>query len=100
DAGQLDILIRDIQADSKRMQLLHILGHQLELLINEGRPGLQSLFTTLKVEALVSEEEDRDLRANFSLKAVRYPYTIRRARPDSDVSVLGGDTYRLLEYRY
>ena len=64
DAGQLDIIIRDIQAN-----------------------------------ALVSEEEDRDLRANFALEAVRYPCTMR-ARTDSDISVLEGDAHRLLKYCY
>jgi hypothetical protein len=37
---QLDVMIKEIQADSKRMRLLQILGQQLELLINEGQPDL------------------------------------------------------------
>lgn len=67
---QLDIMIKDIQADSKRMGLLQILGQQLELLINEGRPDLHSLLTSLEAGLLVSEEEYRELRATFSLEAV------------------------------
>jgi hypothetical protein len=70
DMEHLDIVIKDIQADSKRMRLLHILGQQLELLINEGRPDLESLFASLQTETLVSEEEYGELRATFALEAV------------------------------
>jgi hypothetical protein len=70
EAEQLDVIIKDIQADLKRVQLLQILGQQLELLINEGQPDLHSLFTSLKAEHLVSEEEYTKLRVTFSLETV------------------------------
>jgi hypothetical protein len=77
DLESLDILIRDIQADPKRVRLLQILGHQLELLINEGRPDLHSLYTSLKAETIVSEEECRELSAIFALEAVSYSCAIK-----------------------
>lgn len=71
DGEQLDSMIKDIQADSKRVRLFEILGQQLELLINKGQPDLHSLYTSLKAETLVSEEELRELRAIFALESVR-----------------------------
>jgi hypothetical protein len=88
DAEQLNIITRDLQADSKHMRLLQILGQQLELLINEGR-----LY-------LVSEEEDRDLRATFAMEAVSCLCAKKRSRTDSDISGTGGDATVLTEYRY
>jgi hypothetical protein len=70
DTEHLDVIIKDIQADSKRIRLLHILGQQLELLINKGRPDLASLFASLQTETLMSEEEYGELRGTFALKAV------------------------------
>jgi hypothetical protein len=67
---QLEIMIENIKSDPKRIQLLQILGEQLELLINEGRPDLHSLFISLEATALLSEEEFRELRAAFALEAV------------------------------
>jgi hypothetical protein len=67
---QLDLMISDVQADPKRMRLLHILGRQLELMINEGRPDLHSLYDSLKKENLVSDEEFRELRLTFALDVV------------------------------
>jgi hypothetical protein len=52
------------------MRLLHILGQQLERLINEGQPDLDSLFASLQTETLVSLEEYGELRAIFALEAV------------------------------
>ena len=71
-------MIEDIQADSKCIRLFQILGQQLELLINEGRPDLHSLFNSLKAETLVSEEEYGELRATFTLEAVRIPRAMKR----------------------
>jgi hypothetical protein len=70
DMKYLDVMIKDIQADSKRMRLLYILGQQLERLINEGQPDLDFLFASLQIETLVSEEEYGKLRATFALEAV------------------------------
>lgn len=96
DTEQLDILIKDIQADLKRMRLLQILSQQLELLINEGKPNLHSLFTSLTVESLVSEEECRELMATFALEAVSYSSEERSSRTDADISGTGGDTKGIL----
>lgn len=65
-------MISDVQADQKRMRLLHILGRQLELMINEGHPDLHALYDSLKEEKLVSEEEFRELRLTYALDAVSY----------------------------
>jgi hypothetical protein len=79
DVEQLDIMVRDIQADSKRMRLLQILGQQLELLINEGRSDPDSLFTSLKTEALMSEEEYRELKSIFIMDTVSYSCAVEEA---------------------
>lgn len=68
---QLKVLIENVQADPRRVRLLRILGQQLELLINSGRPDIAQLFTSLKEEALVSETEYRELKATFPSEAVR-----------------------------
>jgi hypothetical protein len=68
--GGLDAMIRNVEADSKRMQLLHILGRQLEQLINEGHPDLHAFYDALKKEKLVSEEEFRELHVTFALDGV------------------------------
>jgi hypothetical protein len=84
DEEQLDVMIKDIQANLKRMQLLQILGQQLELLINEGQPNLDSLLTSLKTEALVSGEEYGELRVTFAREAVSPSCTVKRSWADSD----------------
>jgi hypothetical protein len=63
-------MIKDVQADLKRMRLLQILGRQLERLINEGHPDLHSFYDSLKEEKLVSGEEVQELCATFPLDAV------------------------------
>jgi hypothetical protein len=75
---QLDVMIKDIQVDSKRMRLLQVLGQQLELLINEGRPDLDALFTLLKTETLVTEEEYGELRVTFALETIGPSRAVRR----------------------
>lgn len=47
------------------MQLLRILGPQLEQLINEGHPDLHAFYDALKKEKLVSEEEFQELHVTF-----------------------------------
>src|SRR6266496_5370717 len=84
DEKQLDVVIKGIQANPKQMQLLQILGQQLELLINEGQPDLDSLLTSLKTEALVSGEEYGELRATFAREAVSPSCAVKRSWADSD----------------
>lgn len=67
---QLDRLIRDIQADERRMTLLRILGPQLEQLVCKGRPDLHALYDGLCQERLVSQREMQDLRETFALDSV------------------------------
>jgi hypothetical protein len=67
---QLDVLIRDIQADSGRIKLLQILGTQLEQLVNKGHPDLWGLHDALDKEELVSQEELQELRTMFALDSV------------------------------
>jgi hypothetical protein len=70
ETKQLDNLIEDAKANLNYMQLLRILGQQLEVLINEGKPDLNTLFTSLRAETLVSEEEYKELTITFALEAV------------------------------
>lgn len=67
---QLDILIRGIQADSRRMKSLQILEPQLEQLMNEGRPDLQGLYDALNKKELVSQQKLQELRTTFALGSV------------------------------
>ena len=64
---ELDVLVGNIRADAKRIRLLDILGQQLRLLITD----LDSLLSSLKAEALVSEEDCGDLKLTFALETVR-----------------------------
>ena len=69
--NQLNVLIRDIQADDKQVRLLNVLGQQFELLINRGRVDLDCLFASLQAEGLVSAEKVNELKSTFALEAVR-----------------------------
>jgi hypothetical protein len=55
------------------MRLLDVLGGQLKLLIDEERPDLRVLLTSLKAEALVSEEDYNELKAAYALDMVSPP---------------------------
>ena len=67
---QLDNLVRDIRADEKYIRLLDILGYQLELFVKGGQPDLDCLLTSLKSEALVSDDEYSELKSAFALDMV------------------------------
>jgi hypothetical protein len=99
EVEQLEIIIENSQSDPNYLRLLQILGEQLELLINEGRPDLHSLLTSLEAAALVSEEECRELRAAFALEAVSDSCAMKKSQTDSDVPDIGCDTKRLIGYR-
>jgi hypothetical protein len=75
--GELDVLIGNI-ADAKRIRLLDILGQQFRLLITR-KPDLESLLSSLKAEALVSEEDCGNLKLTFALETLR-PLTYRSYR--------------------
>ncbi len=75
---ELDVLVGNIRADAKRLRLLDILDQQLRLLITD-KPDLDSLLSSLKAEALVSEEDCWDLKLTFALEAVR-PLTYQSYR--------------------
>ncbi|KAK5042846.1 hypothetical protein LTR84_012801 [Exophiala bonariae] len=66
---QLDVMIRDIQKDPRRILLLDILGRQLEDLIAEKSPDLHELCETLRAENLVLEEECQVLHAILCVDA-------------------------------
>jgi hypothetical protein len=95
---QLHDLTKSIQADSKRIRLLHILGRQLELMINKGRPDLHSLYGSLPGKKLVSKGELQKLRLNFALDVVSYRLP-RRSRPLMQIFHTGCDAERHLECR-
>ena len=67
---ELDVIIRDVEADPKRMQLLDILGRQLEQWINEGHPDLHAFYDALKKKRLVSDEEFLQLHVTFAMDGV------------------------------
>ncbi|MCJ1477241.1 hypothetical protein MMC13_005912 [Lambiella insularis] len=67
---QLERSIRNIQADAGRMQLLRILGPQLEQLVYEGQTDLHTLYNAIYQEKLVSPKELQDLRVTFALNSV------------------------------
>jgi hypothetical protein len=67
---QLDVLIKNVQADSEKMKLLQILSQQLEQLVHKGRPDLRAFCDALKEERLLSREEFRQLGATFVLDGV------------------------------
>jgi hypothetical protein len=88
-AEQLDVLIRDIQADSRRVKLLEILSPQFEQLVNRGHPDLHVFYEALKEEKLMSENELRELRVIFALEGVsdhRFTMTDRKLmQPNQDM---------------
>jgi hypothetical protein len=47
----------------------------------------------------VSEEEFREIRATFALKAVSNIRALNKSQTDSDISDIGGNINRLLRYR-
>jgi hypothetical protein len=90
---QLDVLIRNFQADSKKMKLLRILSQQLEQLVREGRADIHAFCNTLNEEKLVSEEEFRHLGAIFALDGVsRFPVT--KGTPADQVKLHAGHLAR------
>lgn len=70
EGKQLDELIRNVQADPRQMQLLGILGTQLERLVCEGQPDLHALYDGLRQEKLVSQKELEGLRVAYALDSV------------------------------
>ena len=73
EAGQLDSLICEVQADSRQLQLLHLLGPHVEHYVRTGKIDLTSLLSSLKTEAMMSEEEHDQLLLQISSDAARQP---------------------------
>ncbi|KIW79860.1 hypothetical protein Z517_06475 [Fonsecaea pedrosoi CBS 271.37] len=94
EGKQLDKLIGNIQSDPRRMQLLGILGAQLERLVGEGQPDLHALYDGLRQEMLVSQKELEHLRVTFALDSDPMPkgtldIAVRRLIGDVSTKVLG-----------
>ncbi|EXJ73556.1 uncharacterized protein A1O5_03317 [Cladophialophora psammophila CBS 110553] len=94
EGKQLDELIRCIQADQRRMQLLGMLGTQLERLVGEGQPDLHALYDGLRQQKLVSQKELEHLRVAFALDSDPMPkgildVAVRRLIGDVSMKVLG-----------
>ncbi|KAK5401667.1 hypothetical protein LTR06_011031 [Exophiala xenobiotica] len=94
EGKQLDELIRNIQADPRRMQLLGILGTQLERLVCKGQPDLHALYDELRQEQLVSRDELECLRVTFPLDSDPMPkgsldMAVHRLIEDVSTKVLG-----------
>lgn len=62
--------IRDIQADQKYMELLQILGDQLELMLNNGEPDPGILLDSLQDSDLLSPVEYGEL------STLLFPYKV------------------------
>ncbi|KAA8652085.1 uncharacterized protein ATNIH1004_000989 [Aspergillus tanneri] len=71
--GQLDILVREIQADPRHMKLLKILSSQLERLIKDGSPDLHMFYRDLQEAELISESEIRELQMACALEGDYLP---------------------------
>jgi hypothetical protein len=69
--AELAVLVRDYQADPKQIRLLNILGPQLKKFINEGKPDLDCLLSSLKAEDLVSEEDCKGLKSVDTVSLTR-----------------------------
>jgi hypothetical protein len=52
------------------MELLSILGEQVELLAKEGRPDLSRFFDSLESHAIAPSEDVSSLRAEYGLERV------------------------------
>lgn len=81
------------------MQLLQLLGQQLELYINQGQPDLGLLLTRLKADGLVSEDEYKELSVSFALEAVSHSCAMKRSPANSIISGTGGDATGVFEPR-
>jgi hypothetical protein len=82
------------------MQLLQLLGQQLELYINQGQPDLSLLLTRLKTDSLVSKDKYKELNVSFALEAVNHSYAIKKSPANSIISGTGGDTIEIFKPRY
>jgi hypothetical protein len=80
---QLDILVRDIQADARHMELLQLLSAQIERLVNSGSPDLRVFYRDLKEAELMSEDDLRQLQEAFDLEDVSNQFTVVRLQADS-----------------
>lgn len=58
------------QAVPQKIELLSILGEQVDLLIQTGRPDLSRFFDSLESHSITVSEEISSLRAEYSLERV------------------------------
>lgn len=68
--GQLDTLVKDIQADNRRMKLLQMLRPQLEQLVGGRSPSLHMYYKDLKEVELLSENDLCELQIRTSLEGL------------------------------
>lgn len=59
-----------MKSDPKRIQLLRILGQQLEHFIVRGRVDITALYDALKRENLFTKGEFKEIRAVFATNLV------------------------------
>lgn len=67
---EFEKIVESFQADPRQVQLLSILGEQVQLLVDEGRPKLSSFFASLESNLVVTPEEASRLYADFGLETV------------------------------
>ncbi|KAK4233952.1 hypothetical protein C8A03DRAFT_38303 [Achaetomium macrosporum] len=70
---EFEKIAENFQADPRQVQLLSILGEQVQLLVDEGRPNLSSFFASLESNLVVTPEEASRLYADFGLETNALP---------------------------
>jgi hypothetical protein len=85
-----------LKGDAQKMKLLAILGDQVELVANNGRPDLSRFLDLLKSHSIISAGEASRLRADYGLEKVS-----RRLTKSAYIhlnAITGTCTPRILEY--
>jgi hypothetical protein len=75
---EFENIAENFQADPRQVQLLSIIGEQVKLLVDEGRPNLSSFFASLESNLVVTSEEASRLYADFGLETVSGDPTFAR----------------------
>jgi hypothetical protein len=81
---EFEKIAENFQADPRQVQLLSILGEQVQLLVDEGRPNLSSFFASLESNLVVTPKEASRLYADFGFETVSggltFVWRVRRIR--------------------
>ena len=102
---QLDVLVRDIRADTKRIRLLDLLGRPRSLrptarVINKRGTTRPRLLACFMAEALVSEEDHGELKSAFALDCVCRSLTHRAKREERELERARKEAARERNYAF